>query len=117
MHSVGLDEILEHLASEYLQRINDIYIKSGTTLHLTSRTGHLQLVHPLLKCGVDVDARGVQNQLPLQLASFYGHIGAVQYLLDLGVDSKIRDDNERSLEVCHAVLMRSLPSTPRAREV
>jgi ankyrin repeat protein len=95
MHSDEPHEIVELIASKYLQYVNAICGKSGTTLHLASHTSHLQLARLLLACGVDIDALGVRNQLLLQFGSFCGHVEVVQYLLDLGADAIFRDENQR----------------------
>ena len=92
----GFHEIVEHLALKYPPYANAICGTGGTALHSASNAGHVQVVRSLLKCGVDVDARGFWNQSPLQLASFQGHLDVVQCLLNHGADAKFQDDNYRT---------------------
>ncbi|KAI9443759.1 hypothetical protein BJY52DRAFT_1157105 [Lactarius psammicola] len=101
--SCGFHEIVEHLALKYPQYTNAICGSVGTALHSASRAGHIQVVRSLLKCGVDVDARGFWNQSPLHFASLQGHIDVVQCLLDHGADPKFQDDNHRT-PLNHAAL-------------
>ncbi|KAH9073528.1 hypothetical protein EDB83DRAFT_80797 [Lactarius deliciosus] len=88
----GFREIVEHLTLKYPQHANAICGKVGTALHSASVEGHVEVVRSLLKCGVDVDARGTGGQSPLQLASRKGHLHVVQCLLDYGADTKFQSD-------------------------
>ncbi len=92
----GFHEIVEHLALKYLPYANAICGNGGTALHSASDAGHVQVVRSLLKCGVDVDARGFWNQSPLQFASLQGYLDVVQCLLDHGADANFQDDNRRT---------------------
>ena len=89
----GFHELVEHLASKYPQYTNAICGNAGTALHSASYAGHVQVVRTLLKCGAEVDARGVWNQSPLILASFKGHLDIVQCLLDHGADVNLQGDH------------------------
>ena len=64
----------------------------GTALHAASYHGHIEVVRSLLKCGVDVDARGIRNASSLQVALECGHLTVVQYLLDHGADPHFQAD-------------------------
>ena len=88
----GFHELVEHLASKYPQYTNAICGHAGTALHSASDAGQVQVVRTLLKCGAEVDARGVGNQPPLMLASFNGHVDTVQCLLDHGADPNLQID-------------------------
>ena len=92
----GFHEIVEHLALKYPSYANAICGIGGTALHSASHEGQVHVVRSLLKCGVDVDARGYWNQSPLQFASIEGHLTVVQCLLDHGADAKFQDDNYRT---------------------
>ena len=100
----GFHELVEHLALKYPQHANAIGGYAGTALHSASDVGHVQVVHSLLKCGVDVDAQGLANQSPLQLASFSGHLDVVQCLLDDGADANFQDQR-RYTPLSHAAVM------------
>ena len=92
----GFHEIVEHLTLKYPSYANAICGAGGTALHAASYEGQVHVVRSLLKCGVDVDARGYWNQSPLQFASIQGHLSVVQCLLDHGADAKFQDDNHRT---------------------
>ena len=97
----GFNEIVEHLALNYPQYVNAISGGAGTALHSASAAGHVEVVRSLLKCGADVDARGVVGLSPLQLASSRGYPDVVQCLLDHGADVKFQDD-DRMTSLSHA---------------
>ena len=65
----GLHELVEHLSLKYLQYANAICGLVVAALHSAADAGHVEVVS-LLKCGVDVDPRGLSEQTPLQLASY-----------------------------------------------
>ncbi|KAI9442915.1 ankyrin repeat-containing domain protein [Lactarius indigo] len=87
----GIREIVGHLTFKYPQYANAICGKVGTALHSASVEGHVKVVRSLLKCGVDVDVRGIMGQSPLQLASRQGHLNVVEYLLRHGANANFRD--------------------------
>ena len=97
----GFNEIVEYLALNYPQYVNAISGGAGTALHSASAAGHVEVVRSLLKCGADVDARGVVGLSPLQLASSRGYPDVVQCLLDHGADVKFQDD-DRMTSLSHA---------------
>jgi ankyrin repeat protein len=97
----GFHTIVEDIAVKYPTYANSICGNGGTALHAASHMGHVQVVRSLLKCGVDVDARGYWDQSPLQLASHEGHIDVVLCLLDHGADANFHDINRRT-PLCHA---------------
>ncbi|KAI9442917.1 hypothetical protein H4582DRAFT_1141889 [Lactarius indigo] len=92
----GFHEVVEHFVLNHPQYANVICGNAGTALHAASDAGHIQVVRSLLKCGVDVDPRGIWNQSPLQLASIEGHLDAVQCLLDHGADANSQNNNHRT---------------------
>ncbi|KAI9453276.1 hypothetical protein BJY52DRAFT_1225714 [Lactarius psammicola] len=92
----GFHEVVEHLALKYPQYANAICGNAGTALHSASDAGHVQVVRSLLKCGVDVNARGIWNQAPLQLASIEGRLKVVQCPLDHGADANFQNDYHRT---------------------
>jgi hypothetical protein len=92
----GLHELVEHLALKYPQYVNAIGGLAGTALHSASDAGYVHIAQSLLKCGADVDPRGLSDQSPLQLASFNGHLDVVQCLLDHGADVNYQDKNRYS---------------------
>ena len=92
----GFHEIVEHLALKHPEYANAISGGAGTALHSASYAGHVEVVRSLLKCGVDVDARGVINTSPLNLASHEGRLDVVQCLLGHGADANSQNDNYRT---------------------
>ena len=92
----GFHEIVEHLNLIYPQYVNAISGRAGTALHSASREGQVEVVRSLLKCGVDEDARGVNNMSPLHLASVSGYLDVVQCLLDHGADPNSQNYNHRT---------------------
>ena len=92
----GFHEIVEHLALKHPLYADAISGLAGTALHSASDAGHVKVVCSLIKCGVDVDARGVVGLSPLQLASIKGHLDVVQCLLDHGANPNFQDDNHRT---------------------
>jgi hypothetical protein len=90
----GFHGIVEHLTLKYPQYANAIGGYVGTALHSAADNGHLEVVRSLLKCGVDVDARGYWDQSPLQRASVSGHLKVVQCLLDHGADANFQDRSQ-----------------------
>ena len=110
---LGLHEIVEHLALKHGQYANGIGGGGGTALHSASDVGHVEVVRSLVKCGVDVDARGVNSMSPLHLASLYGHLNVVHCLLDYGANVNIQSaDHSASLgdaaEAGHLEIVRAL---------
>ena len=92
----GFHEMVEYLALKYPQYSNAISGGAGTALHLASDKGNIEVVRSLLKCGVDVDARGRWGQSPLQFASSRGHFDVVQCLLDHGANPNARNNRRRT---------------------
>ena len=92
----GFHEIIEHLVLKYPRYSNAICGPLGTTLHSASQSGQVQVVCSLLKRGVDVDARGLEDVSSMQLASYSGHLNVVRYLLDYGADPNFQDGNHRT---------------------
>ena len=92
----GFHEMVEHLALKYPQYANAIGGDAGTALHSASDAGHVEVVRSLLKCGVDVDARGRWGQSPLQFASVKGHFNVVQCLVHHGANPNARDSGRRT---------------------
>ena len=86
----GFHSLVEHLVSKYPQYTNAICGSAGTALHSASHAGQVQVVRTLLKCGAEVDARGIWDQSPLILASFEGHLDIVQCLLDHCADPNLQ---------------------------
>ena len=93
---LGIYEMVDHLTIKYPQYSGVISGRLGTALHSVSRAGHINIVHLLLKHGVDVDARGTLNMSPLQFASIHGHLDIVQCLLDHGADANFQDNLKRT---------------------
>ena len=91
--SCGFHEIVEHLALKHPEYANAISGGAGTAIHSASREGHIEVVRSLLKCGVDVDARGIVGTSPLHRASIEGYRDIVQCLLDHGADPNLQDDD------------------------
>jgi ankyrin repeat protein len=92
----GLHEIVECLALKHGRYANAIGGKAGTALHSASNAGQVEVVRSLIKCGVDVDSRGVYNMSPLHLASIARHLDVVHCLLGHGANANIRDGDHRT---------------------
>ena len=92
----GFHEIVEHLALKHPEYANVISGPMGTALHSASHAGHVEVVRSLLKCGVDVDPRGIMGMSPLQLASMNGTLNVAQYLLDHGADPNFQGNDHRT---------------------
>ncbi|KAF8273045.1 ankyrin repeat-containing domain protein [Lactarius quietus] len=93
---IGFPEIVEHVALKYPQYTNAISGQAGTALHSASDAGHVEVVRSLIKCGANVDARGVRDMSSLHLASFKGHFDVVQCLLDHGADANFQEDYHKT---------------------
>jgi ankyrin repeat protein len=111
----GFHEIVENLTFKYPTCANSICGSGGTALHSASDAGHVQVVRSLLKCGVDLDARGYWGQSPLHLASYEGHVNVVLCLLNHGADANFQDVN-RSTPLSHAVAAGKLEIVRRLLE-
>ncbi len=60
-------------------------------LLVAAHGGDIWSIRLLLKAGVDVNARGVEDMTPLMLASAGGQVLAVSVLLQCGADPNLRD--------------------------
>ena len=89
-------EIVESLTLKYPQYANATGGDTGTALHSASNAGHVEVVRSLLKCGVDVDARGRWGRSPLHFASVQGHLNVMQCLVDHGANPNARDNERRT---------------------
>ena len=89
----GFPEMVEQLSLKYPQYVNAIGGNAGTALHSASYHGHVEVVRSLLKCGVNVDARGRWSLSPLQFALTDAHLNVVRCLLDHGADSNFHADD------------------------
>jgi hypothetical protein len=90
---LGFHDIVEYLALKHSQYASAIGGKGGTALHSASDAGYVDVVRLLLKCGVDVDSRGILGTTPLHHASYNGHLNVVHCLLDYGANANIPNDN------------------------
>ena len=88
----GFPEMVEQLSLKYPQYVNAIGGNAGTALHSASYHGHVEAVRSLIKCGLDVNARGRWGQSPLQFALHNRHFDVVRYLVDQGADANFQDD-------------------------
>jgi hypothetical protein len=96
----GFHEMVEYLALKYPQYVNAISGRNGTALHSASENGQVEAVRLLLKCGADVDARGMMDQSPLRIAVAHKRLHVVQCLLDHGADVNCQDaDNSTPFSV------------------
>ena len=100
----GFHEIVGYLTLKHPEYADAISGGAGTALHSASCEGHVEVIRSLLKCGVDVDARGIFDRSPLQFASIQGHLNVVQCLLDHGADPNFQDD-ERVTPLAYAADM------------
>jgi hypothetical protein len=91
----GFHEIVERLTLNYPQNASAISGIVGTALHPASWLGHAEVVRVLLKCDVDVNARGYADMSPLHLASVHGHLDIVKCFLDHGADVNFQDGHDR----------------------
>ena len=89
----GFPETVEHLALKYPQYLNAIGGDAGTALHSASHAGQVEVVCSLIKCGMDVNARGLWGRSPLQFAFGYGSLDVVRCLFGHGADANFQDDN------------------------
>jgi ankyrin repeat protein len=101
---LGFHEIVEHLALKHGQYANDIGGELGTALHSASNAGHVEVVRSLLKCGVNVDSRGVKYMSPLHLASRNGHLNVVHCLLDYSANVNIQSHDHCQTPLCDAAV-------------
>ena len=83
----GFHEIVEHLTLKHPDYASAISGRAGTVLHAASYAGHLEIVRSLLKCGVDVNARGTMGLSALQQASIGGYFDVAKCLLNQGADA------------------------------
>jgi ankyrin repeat protein len=87
----GFLVLVENLTLKYPQYASAQGGHCGTALHSASLGGHLQVVHYLLRRGIDVNVRASGYDTPLLVASWKGHLDVVQYLLEHGADVDLRD--------------------------
>ena len=99
----GFHEIVEDILLKSPTYANAICGSAGTALHAASDIGHVRVVRSLLKCGVDVNARGYWGLSPLQLASVKGHLNVVLCLLDRGAAVIFQDVYQRT-PLVHAIV-------------
>jgi ankyrin repeat protein len=100
----GIHNVVECLSLKYPQYVNAISSHRGMALHPASEKGHVEVVLLLLKCGTDVDAGGILNQSPLQVAVIHNHLHVVQRLLEHGADANCQDVNWTTT-LSHAAMM------------
>ncbi|KAN0127948.1 Ankyrin repeat-containing domain protein [Lactarius tabidus] len=92
----GLLELVEHVTLKYPQYACARGGLCGTALHAASIQGRLQVVHYLLRRGVDVNVRDSGLDTSLLLASWKGHGDVVQCLLEHGADVNLRDQYDNT---------------------
>jgi len=94
----GLHGIAEIMATEYPDDMNSqSFDDTSTPLHLTSRKGHVDVVHMLIECGADMSAQDEVGRTPLHLASSQGHMHVAQKLVECGADVSAQDEDESTL--------------------
>ena len=72
--------------------------RDGTSLHLASRLGYVDICKEILKRGVDINQRQVEGDVVSGKAAIHeavkgGHFGAVEYLLSRGANVNIQESD------------------------
>jgi len=66
--------------------------QGATALHVAAAKNYKKVISLLLQCGVDVNAKDVDNWTPLHAACHWGAQAALELLTDAGADFEARND-------------------------
>lgn len=91
----GSAEVLEELLSEIQDKdfVNTRQLTTGfTVLHYAADSGTPEMVRALLRCGADIDARGLNGSRALHVAAFAGNTDIVGVLLENGAQVNAQDN-------------------------
>jgi ankyrin repeat protein len=65
--------------------------KAKVSLHTAAEAGNMDTVKSLLERGVDINARGANNETPLDRAAAKGNVNVVRLLIERGAEVDSRD--------------------------
>jgi ankyrin repeat protein len=93
----NMEDIATFLIVEHSQDINAWGFElEETPLNVSSRLGHVEVAHVLLKHGADTKARDDEEMNPLDRAAYEGHAEVAQALLEHGADANAQDKERRT---------------------
>ena len=90
----GLSDVVKVLAAQRLQDVSSQrFIGEETSLHLTSREGHVQVARLLIEHGADPAAKSKDGTTPLHRASEEGQMDVALLLIEHGADAAAQGKN------------------------